>query len=278
MLSILAQAKPNTLPQSFKPLQDQINQQDVNITQRTSVDSALPSIAKASDSGDDGWNDANTAELEKGLELALAEQQAESLSAGTSTIPSPHSLEALQDEIQSRERETIDSILDKLEELSQPPVGNVQDLVEVEDANDLEDKEATEALPAAQPKIDEQRFRLRGVRTRQLAGHQTKTTQYRIVWGEHSHRSDSWFNEDEVRMSMACKPYSHDSALQMNICRVRKMRSSLHKGRNVFEYMVDALGVNNPWIAEDQLRISLSPVLVAKLKGNHMLLIFFLSF
>lgn len=78
------------------------------------MNSALHSIAKASDSGDDGWNDEDTAELENELELALGEQQVESLSAGTSTIPSPHSVEALQDEIQSRKRETIDSILDEL--------------------------------------------------------------------------------------------------------------------------------------------------------------------
>jgi hypothetical protein len=62
------------------------------------------------------------------------------------------------------------------EELAQPPVGDVQDLVEVEDANDHEDKEATEALLVAQSKIDKQRYRLHGVRTRQLAGHHTKTT------------------------------------------------------------------------------------------------------
>ena len=47
------------------------------------------------------------------------------------------------------------------------------------------------------------------------------------------------------------------------------MRSSLHKGRKVFEYLVDAFGLNDrPWITEDQLRISLSPMLVAKPKGN----------
>jgi hypothetical protein len=299
-----AQAQPHTLPHASWPLQNQINQQSVDITQRTS---ALHFVPKASDSGNDGWTNEDTAELKHELELALGEQPVEPLSVGSSTTPSPQSIEALQNEIKSREREITEDILKELrdfsrrgspardlelceqrethvveggvvamqqqEELVQPPVGDVQDLVEVEDANDHEDKEATEALLAAQPKIDEQRFRLRGVRTRQLSGYQTKTTQYRIVWGEYSHRSDSWFNEDEVGMSMACKPYSHDLALQMNICRVRKMRSSLQKGRNVFEYMVDALGVDNPWIAEDQLRISISPVFIAKLKGNQMLLL-----
>lgn len=300
------QAQPHTLPQSFKPLQDQINQQVVDITQRTSAESA---IAKASDSVNNGWTDEDTAELEKELELALGEQQVESLSAGTSTSPSPHSVEVPQDEIQSRERETIHSILDELrdvtrhgspaqdlecretqvvveegaiavqrqeelaaqkEELRQPAMRDQQDLIEINNVDYPEDKEATDALPAAQPKIpeiDECRFRLRGVRARQLVGRQTKTTQYRVVWGEHPHRSDSWFNEDEVQISMACEPYSQDMALQLDICRVRKMRSSLQKGGKNFEYMIDALDLKDPWIAEDRLRISLSPVLVAKLKG-----------
>jgi hypothetical protein len=70
------------------------------------------------------------------------------------------------------------------EELGRPAVGEgyQQDLVEVVDADDLEDKEATEALPAAQLKIPhEHRFRLRGIHTQPLAGRQTGTTQYRIV-------------------------------------------------------------------------------------------------
>jgi hypothetical protein len=118
-------------------------------------------------------------------------------------------------------------------------VGRQQDLVEVVDADEPEDQEATEALPAAQPKIpeiDERRFRLRGVRARQLARLQTKTTQYRVVWGEHLNRSDSWSNEDGVQISMPCEPYSQDPALQVVIFRVCGMRSSLRKGRKVFEY------------------------------------------
>ena len=65
------------------------------------------------------------------------------------------------------------------EELGQPAVGDQQDLVEVLDADDPKDKEATEALPATQPeipKIDKHRFRLRRVRARQLPRRQTKTT------------------------------------------------------------------------------------------------------
>jgi hypothetical protein len=44
------------------------------------------------------------------------------------------------------------------------------------------------------------------------------------------------------------------------------MRSSQRrKGRIVFEYLVDELST---WIAEDQLRISLSIALLAELKGK----------
>jgi hypothetical protein len=70
---------------------------------------------------------------------------------------------------------------------------------------------------------------------------------------------------------MPCEPYSQDLALSTDtdIFRVCKMRSSLYKGRKVFECLVDASGLDNStWITEDQLRISLSPILVAELKGN----------
>ncbi len=313
-----AQAQPHTLPQSSKPLQDQTNQQGIDdITQSTSVESVLHSLPKPSDSGDDGWTDESMAELDHELGLALEEQQVESLSAGTPTSPSPRSVEAPQDETQSRKHtETTGSRPEELRdacrrgtpqgleweqqetevavergavatqqqeelaahdnELGKLAVGDQQDLVKVVNA-DLEDKEATEALPAAQPKIpviDSHRFRLRGVRARQLPGRQTKTTQYRVVWGEHPNRSDSWFNEDDVRMSMPwppCELYSQNLALQteMDIFRVREMRSIQRNGRKVFEYLVDAFGLDDrTWITEDQLRISLSPILVAEPKGN----------
>lgn len=55
----------------------------------------------------------------------------------------------------------------------------------------------------------------------------------------------------------------------MDIFRVREMRSSRRKGRKVFEYLVDAFGRDaRTWITEDQLRISLSLMLVAEPKGN----------
>jgi hypothetical protein len=290
-----AQAQPHTLPQSSKPLQDQTNQQGVgDITQSTSVEFALHSLPKPFDSGDDGWTDENMAELEKELGLALEEQQVESLSASTPTPPSrEHSEttgsrpEELRDasrrgtpakDLERWEQQETQVVVKggavamQQEELGQPAVGDQQDLVEVDEVDNPEDKEATEALPAAQPKIpemDEHRFRLRGVRARQLAGRQTKTTQYRVVWGKYPNRSDSWFNEDDVQISMPCEPYSQDLALQVDIFRVREMRSSLRKGRKVFEYLVDMFGLDSyTWTTEDQLRISLSPILVAELKGN----------
>jgi hypothetical protein len=248
-------------------------------------------------------------EFEKEL-LALEEEQVESPFAGTPSTPSSRSVEAPQDETQIRERtETTSSRPEELQdtlrhgialgfeeceqeeteeveveggvqqeelaaqvkELGHLAVGDQQDLVKVVNA-DLEKKEATEALPAAQPKtfeIDEHRFRLRGVRARQLAGRQTKTTQYRVVWGNRSNRSDSWFNEDDVQISVACEPDSRDLALQVHVIRVCDMRPRLYKGRKVFEYLVDMCGLNSPtWTTEDQLRISLNPILVAQLKGS----------
>ncbi|ESZ89590.1 hypothetical protein SBOR_10026 [Sclerotinia borealis F-4128] len=58
-------------PAQAQPLQDQTHQQGVgSIAQSTSVESALHSLLKSSDSGDDGWTDKNMAELEKELGLA----------------------------------------------------------------------------------------------------------------------------------------------------------------------------------------------------------------
>jgi hypothetical protein len=70
-----------------------------------------------------------------------------------------------------------------------PAVGDQQNQAEVDDTDNPMDKEVTEALPAKQLEIDNHHFRLRGIRTQQLAGRQTKTTQYRVAWGEHPNRS-----------------------------------------------------------------------------------------
>jgi hypothetical protein len=171
-----------------------------------SVESAPHSLPKPSNNVDDGWTDDSMAELEKELGLALEEEQVESSSASAPTSPSPRPVKAPQDEIQNRKRsEATGSTPEELqevsrhgtargleewehrgsevvvEELGQPAVGDQQDLVEVADADNPEDKEATEPLPARQPEspeINEHRFRLRGVQVQQLPGRQTKTTQY----------------------------------------------------------------------------------------------------
>jgi hypothetical protein len=156
------------------------------------------------------------------------------------------------------------------EELRQPAVGegDQQDLVEVVDADDTDGKEAT------QPEIPEieYRFRLRGIRTQHLPGRQTKKTQYRVVWGEYPNRSDFWVNEDDVQMSILmlrppCKRSSQVLVplVESDVIRVLRMRyDKCSKGKKTFEYLVD----KSRWITEDQLRISLSPMLVADLKGN----------
>ncbi|KAH7305407.1 hypothetical protein BKA65DRAFT_202246 [Rhexocercosporidium sp. MPI-PUGE-AT-0058] len=272
------------------------------------MESAPHFLPNPSDNGNDGWTDDSMVELEKELGLALEELQVESSSAGTPTSPSPRSAEAPPDGIQSREcTETTSSRPEELQDTSRngtaqgleewelqetevvveggpvamqqqkglgdPDVGD-QDLVEVVDADDLEDKEATEILLAVEPKIpDEHRFRLRGIRTQPLAGRQTKTTQYRIVWGDRLNRSDSWFNEEDIRISMlrpSCERSSQDSVLpvERDVSRVYRMRlDKRSKGKKTFEYLVDE---PRTWITEDQLRISLSPLLVAELKGNYL--------
>jgi Ni/Co efflux regulator RcnB len=90
-------------------------------------------------------------------------------------------------------------------------LGDQQNQAEVDDTDDPMDKEATEALPAMQLEIDNHHFRLRGIRTQQLARRQTKTTQYRVVWGEHPNRSDSWVNEDDVLISILRLPCERSS-------------------------------------------------------------------
>ncbi len=74
-----------------------------------------------------------------------------------------------------------------------------------------------------------------------------------FVWGENPNRYDSWASQDDVRMSMLlrpCKRSSEDLALyeETDVVPVHRMRCSrLHKGRKVFEYLVDELST---WITE----------------------------
>ncbi|KAF4631381.1 hypothetical protein G7Y89_g6756 [Cudoniella acicularis] len=177
----------------------------------------LHPLPKSSDSGDDGWTDENMAELEKELGLVLG------VIIGPYTyLPKSSSAEAPQDEIQSRKRN------------------------ETTGSRPLRDA----CRCATQLEVDHRHFRLRGIRTQQLAARLTKTTQYRVVWGEHLNRSDSWVNKDDV---------------ERDVVRVHRMRSSqLRKGRKVSS-TIDELST---WITEDQLRISLSPALLAELKAR----------
>jgi hypothetical protein len=66
---------------------------------------------------------------------------------------------------------------------------------------------------------------------------------------------------------LPCERSSQDLVLPVvrDGIRVHRMRyDRCSKGKKIFEYLVD----KSRWIIEDQLRISLSPMLVAKLKGN----------
>jgi hypothetical protein len=164
-----------------------------------------------------------------------------------------------------------DELTGEKEELRRPALGDQQDLAGVIYVDFPKDKEATEALPATQPEIDHHHFRLRGIRTQPLARRQTMTTQYRVIWGEHPNRSDSWVNEDDVQISTPrppCQRYSQDLVPQVegDAVRVHHMRCSRRsKGKKIFEYLVDELST---WVTEDRLRISLNLTLLTGLKGK----------
>lgn len=149
-----------------------------------------------------------------------------------------------------------------------PALGGQQNLAEVDDTNDPMDKEITEALPTTQVGIDAHHFRLRGIRTQRLAERQAKITQYRVVWGEHSNRSDSWVDQYDVQILMPrlpCVRFSQNLDLQVEIdVRVYRMRRGKRsKGKKTFEYLVYELST---WVTEDQLRSSLSPTSIAHIQ------------
>ena len=148
-------------------------------------------------------------------------------------------------------------------------IGPQQNLVIIHDP----DKEAAETLPATYLEMDKHHFRLRGIRTKKRPGCQTKTKQYRLVWGVYPNKSGIWVDEDRVQISIQrilCAKPRQDMALHEDTMRVRRMRSSQHgEGSKGFEYLIDALGPDDrTWISEGQLRIWLSPDLVAWLGGN----------
>ncbi len=122
--------------------------------------------------------------------------------------------------------------------------------IEVDNADDPEEEATTETLPAAQPKITEidgYRFRLRGVRARQLPGRRQKQLSTKSYGGDHPNRSKYWLNEDEVQISMPCELYSQDSALQVDSVRVCSIRSSLRKAEwFASTWLIYAVSVGSP--------------------------------
>ena len=67
---------------------------------------------------------------------------------------------------------------------------------------------------------------------------------------------------------LPCERSSQDllSQVERDVVRFHHLRSSRRsKCKKIFEYLVDELST---WITEDQLRISLSPTLLAGLKGK----------
>jgi hypothetical protein len=150
----------------------------------------------------------------------------------------------------------------------QTALGDQQNQAEVDDPDNPISREVTGTLPAAQLDIDSHHFDCVEyapsslVEARQI---------HRIVWGENPNRSNSWIKDDDVLMSMPRLPWKGSSQdlvpeVERNVVRVHRMRCSKRsKGKNMFEYLVDELST---WVTGDQLGILLSPMLVAKLKGN----------
>lgn len=158
------------------------------------------------------------------------------------------------------------------EELGQPAVGNQQDLVEVNVAEDSEDKEP--------PRICQPR-KLRSPRSTSIVfdyalyapGSFLDARQRQPGTESYGARSDSWINEDDVQIPMPRLPRERSSQdlvpwVERDV-RVRHMRySKRSKGKRIFEYLVDEIST---WVTEDQLRILLSLTLLAGLKGKLLL-------
>jgi hypothetical protein len=253
----------------------------------------------ASDTGDDGWTKDRMADFEKEVDWALVEH-VQSTPANASGSPCPHLAEAPQDEIRSggyteagsrpeeqRDTSRHDTPAQGLHWEQQIPqgvmetqrmelqeeelaVGDGEDLAAVDGADNPKDEEATKTLPATQLEIGQHYFRLRGIRVRQLTECQTKTTQYKVVWGEHPNRHESWIDQNNVRVLTLlppCKQSPRDLVSQLETAvRVYRMRRSRDSGsRKIFECLVEGVST---WIPEDQLRSSLSPTLLDELRGK----------
>ncbi|KAH8591194.1 hypothetical protein B0O99DRAFT_690798 [Bisporella sp. PMI_857] len=284
------------------------NKQDIDgIAQSMSVEGASHSLPETSNNGDDGWTDNSMAELEKELWLAL-EKQVDSSLANSPSLLLARSAEAPQDKIKSGEHakasssrpeelqdasrnstptrdfeeqeqqetqvevETLKRMelwekelvgneegieMRQQEELGWPATGDLQNLVAVDHTDNFMDTQLW---------IDKHCLRLRGKRTQQLAGRQSKTTQYHVVWGERPNRSDLWVNEADIRMSILlshCERSLHGLVSHVRVQHLRRSRRD--KSRKVFEYLFDDLST---WVTEDQLSISLSHTLLARLEAS----------
>lgn len=145
-------------------------------------------------------------------------------------------------------------------------MGDEQDPVEALDADDPEDMVTTEALPATQPEIDERRFRLR-IQPLTVTGQRQPNTE---LYGRKLQIDRILgVNEDDVRISIvqpSHERFSQDLVLRVerDVMRVHRMRyDSWCKGKKTFEDLDES-----HWVTEDQLRTSLSPMLVAELESN----------
>lgn len=140
-----------------------------------------------------------------------------------------HRGEELLGEAARVEMQQQEEIAGQKEEPRQPALGDQQKLAEIVDTDVPMDKKANEALPATQLENNYHHFRLRGIRTQQLPERQTKTTQYRVVWGDHPNRSGSWVNENDVQISMPRQPCEQSSRdlvpqVERDVVRVHHMR------------------------------------------------------
>jgi hypothetical protein len=67
----------------------------------------------------------------------------------------------------------------------------------------LERRHSLPLLPAMQLEIVKCDLRLRGIRIRQLAACNTKTVQYRLIWGEYPNRYHTWVDGCQWRGLLA---------------------------------------------------------------------------
>ncbi|TAQ85245.1 hypothetical protein B7494_g6427 [Chlorociboria aeruginascens] len=231
-----AQAQPHTLPQSSKPLQDQTNQQGVDdITRSTLLESAFHLLPEPSDGGDDRWTNESMADLEKELGLTLEEEQVE---------------------LPFADQESCEMLLD---------VGpQLRTLVGA--AGDSRGGGRRGRSDAAARELTSQKEEL----GQPAVGDQQHLVEIDDADDHEDNEATEALPTAQPKIPEINEQYGGNIQTDMDILRVRDMRSRLYKGRKVFEYQVDAFGLDESpgWITEDQLKISLSPMLVAKHRAS----------